>query len=473
MSKFRFLHAADIHLDSPLSGLQSYHGCPDRSPEQATRMALENMVRLALQQQVDFVLIAGDLYDGKWQDHSTGLFFISQMSLLRHAGIPVVVIRGNHDAESKITGHLRLPENVELLPSGKITRANNPIFDRLGVDVFGFSYQNQAETESVVGDFPVANVNRYTIGLLHTSLEGDSQHERYVPCSLADLHNKDYQYWALGHIHKRKIHSRNPYVVFPGNLQGRHVKESGEKGSYVVDVDLAGKTSSTFFGLDVLRWDVLQIDLSDLESYDQVRDCVIKELKRDVDQKVAANQRRYHDNLTASEQSGEEIPLHQNVSSQVGEVQLNDPYKTSEFDWVHFAIRVELIGQTLTANSIVNRSKEIEDDIRSLLIDLGRNRFWLEKVKNKTTLPKKTAPQSSSDSFDPSKVIHQLAEQPASSAKMMDSVNKTVDDLLRHVPDSIQLEMDWVKNREQFLVELLGELPRVIQAVADQDDNPS
>src|SRR5689334_9322509 len=108
----KFIHAADIHLDSPLRGLEQYEGAPVTQLRGATRRALENLTRLCLEEQVDFLLIAGDVYDGDWPDYSTGLFFAGQMSLLREAGIRVFLVRGNHDAASQITSQLKLPDNA-------------------------------------------------------------------------------------------------------------------------------------------------------------------------------------------------------------------------------------------------------------------------------------------------------------------------------------------------------------------------
>ena len=123
---FKFIHAADIHLDSPLKGLEQYEGAPADEIRGATRRALENLVDLALRESVDFVLLAGDLYDGDWKDHNTGLFFVAQMARLREANIPVVAISGNHDAANKMTKSLRLPDNVELLPPARPSTARSP-----------------------------------------------------------------------------------------------------------------------------------------------------------------------------------------------------------------------------------------------------------------------------------------------------------------------------------------------------------
>ncbi|MCB1796433.1 MAG: DNA repair exonuclease, partial [Candidatus Competibacteraceae bacterium] len=107
----RFLHAADLHLDSPLRGLDRYEGAPVDEVRGATRRAFENLIAVARRERVDLVVIAGDLYDGDWPDYNTGLFFIKGVAQLAEEGIPVAIVRGNHDAASRLTKALRLPAN--------------------------------------------------------------------------------------------------------------------------------------------------------------------------------------------------------------------------------------------------------------------------------------------------------------------------------------------------------------------------
>src|SRR3954468_20138263 len=128
----KFVHAADLHLDSPLSGLSKYEGAPVEQIRGATRRALENLVKLCLHEQAQLLVIAGDLYDGDWRDYSTGLFFNRQMAALRAAGVRVVWIRGNHDAASKLTAHLNLPDNVRELSHKK---PDSRIMEDLGLAI--------------------------------------------------------------------------------------------------------------------------------------------------------------------------------------------------------------------------------------------------------------------------------------------------------------------------------------------------
>ncbi len=166
---FKFIHAADIHLDSPLLGLDQYEGAPVETIRGATRRAFSNLVQLAIRERVDFVILAGDIYDGDWLDYNTGLFFVKEVRELERAGIQVVLIRGNHDAESRITRRLTLPDKVhELPPDGPATFR----FESLRVAVHGQSYPHQAETRNLAAGYPPPISGYFNIGVLHTALNG-------------------------------------------------------------------------------------------------------------------------------------------------------------------------------------------------------------------------------------------------------------------------------------------------------------
>lgn len=171
-SMIRFIHTADIHLDSPLKGLERYDGAPVDEIRGATRQAFENLVELAIDREVDFVLIAGDLYDGDWKDHNTGLFFVGQMNRLREVGIPVVMISGNHDAANKMTRSLRLPDNLERLGHTRPTASKLDRLAELGVAIHGQSFEKPAQFDNLAQGYPHKQSGMLNIGLLHTSLDG-------------------------------------------------------------------------------------------------------------------------------------------------------------------------------------------------------------------------------------------------------------------------------------------------------------
>jgi DNA repair protein SbcD/Mre11 len=272
---FRFLHTADIHLDSPLRGLDRYDGAPVDEIRGATRRALENLVAAAIEQQVAFVLIAGDVYDGDWPDFNTGLFFVRQMSKLREAGIAVVMINGNHDADNKMTRALELPDNVRRLstrqPESVAGRELGFGLKDLDVVFHGQGFASAAVDENVVLRYPLGRSGAFNIGLLHTSLElTGGEHARYAPCSVADLVSRQYDYWALGHVHKARVVQAEPPIVFPGNLQGRHIREQGSKGCQLVTVDDRGRPTLEFLPLDVFRWHELNVSAEGAPRADDV-----------------------------------------------------------------------------------------------------------------------------------------------------------------------------------------------------------
>jgi DNA repair protein SbcD/Mre11 len=267
---FTFLHTADLHLDSPLKGLELQEDAPLAEIRGATRRAFVNLIDFAIAEEVSFVLIAGDLYDGDWKDYNTGLFFVRQMGRMEKAGIRVFVVSGNHDAASQITKSMPLPGNVTVFPAGR------PQSVRLdSVIIHGQSYASRAVSENLAAGYPLRDPHFFNVGLLHTSLTGREGHENYAPCTLDDLRSKGYDYWALGHVHQREVVSGDPLILFPGNIQGRHIKEAGTKGATLVKVAdgrIVGVVPQEF---DVLRWAVCRVDLSDCETreavYERVR----------------------------------------------------------------------------------------------------------------------------------------------------------------------------------------------------------
>lgn len=259
---FRFLHAADIHLDSPLRGIESYRDAPVEQIRTAARRAFDNLVDLAVDEEVAFVLIAGDLYDGDWKDYNTGLYFVNRMGRLREAGIPVFLVSGNHDAASQITRALPLPDNVTLFAH---RRCETHFLSAYGVAIHGQSFSAKAVSDDLTRNYPQGDPALFNIGLLHTSLNGRPGHENYAPCTLDALRAKGYQYWALGHVHQREEICRDPWIVFSGNIQGRHIRESGAKGCTLVTVNEGEVTGVETRELDVLRWSLCRVDATGCE----------------------------------------------------------------------------------------------------------------------------------------------------------------------------------------------------------------
>jgi DNA repair exonuclease SbcCD nuclease subunit len=335
---FTFLHTADIHLDSPLHKLDAYEGAPTHLIRQAARAAFENLVNLAIDEPVSFVLISGDLYDGDWKDYNTGLYFVSQMRRLRDAGIPVFIIAGNHDAASKITKHLKLPEGVTIFSSAA---PETVTLDALRVAIHAQSFAAPAITKNLAAAYPLSKSGYFNIGMLHSAVTGREGHAPYAPCTLDDLVSKGYDYWALGHIHKREILNKNPWIVFPGNIQGRHIRETGEKGCMRVSVSPSGKVTPEFIPLDVIRWVELSVDTADAENGYDVTDRFAKGLES-----------------LMEEHTG--IPL---------------------------VVRVIFSGESLAHHDLVSDPDRWKNEIRAAAADISGETVWVEKIRVRTRLP--------------------------------------------------------------------------------------
>lgn len=276
----RILHAADIHLDSPLAGLRQRAGARGNELADATRRAFKNLIQYAVDQKVDVLVIAGDNYDGRHRDYGSLLFFAREMKRLDAAGIRVVMLRGNHDAENQM--QLRLPEGVILLS------AENPetiLFDDLKLAIHGQSFARRDVRQNLAAHYPEAVAGCFNLGLLHTAVEGfGGTHQRYAPCTVKDLVSKRYEYWALGHVHARTEVEKEPFIVYPGNLQSRHINEPGEKGATLLTVSGGRIAEIRHVPLDVVRWARVEIDVSSAPSIDDVASLLDESLNRALDQ---------------------------------------------------------------------------------------------------------------------------------------------------------------------------------------------
>ena len=229
---FRFIHTADLHLDAPLHSLALKDEALSDLVGSATRAAFGRIVNLCLDENVHALIIAGDLYDRDLHSMKTAAFLTTQLERLNTAEIAVFIIRGNHDAASVITKELDLPPNVRVF-SG---HGDSKRFEEHGIAIHGVSFSKPHAPESLLPRYPAPVPGYFNIGLLHTSLAGSEGHDTYAPCSVSDLVNHGYDYWALGHIHKRQIHSSEPFIVMPGMPQGRDIGEAGTKSVTLVTV---------------------------------------------------------------------------------------------------------------------------------------------------------------------------------------------------------------------------------------------
>jgi DNA repair exonuclease SbcCD nuclease subunit len=412
----KLLHAADLHIDSPLRGLEKYPDAPAELIRAATRQATENLVDLALGDAVDAVVLAGDIYDGEWRGFDTGIFFQRQMHRLADAAIPVFLVSGNHDAASRITRTLSLPPNVHIFD---VHEAETEIDEGLGLAVHGQGYIQPDVTDNLALQYPAARSGLFNVGLLHTALTGREGHAGYAPCTIEQLAAHGYGYWALGHVHTREEVTKEPWIVFPGNIQGRHAKETGSKGCSLVMVE-PGQVHVEHRALDVVRWAQVVVDVSKAGDVDEA--CEL-------------------------------------VRGAMAEA------KTSS-DGRLLAARVRLTGGSPAHQRLWRERERLTHEVRTLGYDLGE--VWVEKV-NIETRPDHGLGSGVAGGTE-------LAENLARTAEDLGKDGDLLRDLIRRDPLWSKLPTQargeeglWAEN-EQWCTQLLSEASELLTAMLAERD---
>lgn len=260
---FKFLHVADVHLDTTF--LCRTAALRERLRD-ALRTAFERSVDTAIDESVHAVLIAGDLFDGERLSFATEQFLLQQLHRLDAAGIVTVYATGNHDPGGRRYrgGRLEWPPSFHFISDASVRTVD--IDDRDGrtiARVVGAGHATEREESNLASTFPPAHDGLTHVGLLHTYVTTADQveaHDRYAPSSLDDLRMPGYQYWALGHIHKRQQLSDRPHVWYSGNIQGRHARETGAKGGLLVTIDGSGTSNVRFLPFAPIRWEEMDVD---------------------------------------------------------------------------------------------------------------------------------------------------------------------------------------------------------------------
>ncbi len=339
--RFQFIHAADLHIDSPLDALRTRDAAVAATFAAAGRQAVERLIQETLGSGAKFLIVAGDVFDDVWKDVSTGLFFVRELGKLDRAGVRTFLIRGNHDAASKFARGLPYPPSVCVFES---RRGHTQALEELRVAVHGRSFPDIEVPADFVSGYPARRDGWLNIGVLHTSLEGSAAHSPYAPCSIADLTRFGYDYWALGHIHQPAVIARDPWIVYPGNIQGRSPRETGARGAVRVSVEDGRIVAVEPFALDGARWAHATADLGGLEDDEAVTQAISAAL-------AAAH---------------------------------------AEAEGRALAVRLTLTGQTLAHAGLVARLADVGEHWRGELQSLAyrlADDCWIEKIRLETTAP--------------------------------------------------------------------------------------
>ena len=264
MPPFSFIHTADLHLDSPFSTLARENSDIASAMRSATFRAFENIIELCIKKQVDFLLIAGDVYDGEDRSLRAQIRFRDGLKKLSDAGIAAFVVHGNHDPVGSWSTSLDWPENVHIFgdqPESFQAKRGNEL---LAV-IHGISYPKRNEKRNLSLKLKKSDEPAFQIGLLHANAGANTGHEPYAPCTIEDLKKANMDYWALGHVHEKRILSEEgPVIIYPGNSQGRSIRETGEKGCCLINVDESGKIEKEFLSTHAIRWETAEIQAGDI-----------------------------------------------------------------------------------------------------------------------------------------------------------------------------------------------------------------
>lgn len=404
----KFIHAADIHLDSPLTGLSAYPDAPVEMLRTATRDAFSNLVTEAIEQAVDFMVIAGDLYDGTWKDHNTGIYFCKEMGRLKKAGIPVYLLFGNHDAESEMTKKLQLPDNVFAFDTRK---PNTFRLDNLKVALHGRSFREKETLENLVTGYPAPVPGMFNIGVLHTALEGNAAHASYAPCSLDELHAKGYHYWH--------------WVMCMNIKYGKAPRQWFSPAT----------SKAVIFGRP-----------------DHVARLLSPQTSRHSGH--AASVRR----CAALGQSGSRCHRVQNaIGSSVQDRQSARRLVESCPSTIPIAVRVTVTGKTAAHGDLFGLEAQLRAEVLALAVAMGAERLWIEKVRVATSAADDgEALRARADALSDLQDLLQAAESDA------DFLNSLQDDLLGLVnkaPLELQTSVPYFKAiRAGDLVDLVREV---------------
>ncbi len=362
MSSFTFLHAADLHLGSPLAGLSGRNVELAERFVAAGRDAFISLIDHAIETKAAFLLVAGDVFDGEWSDLSIGLFFARELARLERAGIPFAFVRGNHDAQSVVRKNVTLPSSVLEFPSNK---AHTHHLTELRVALHGRSFPERTVPDDFVRSYPEPVEGWFNIGLLHTSIDGHPNHATYAPCSINDLKAKNYNYWALGHVHDFIEVSKDPAIVYPGNLQGRSIKECGSKGAVAIDVVDGNVSAIRHLSFDKARFAHVELEIESAETEGDIFDMVTAALRPHVE-------------------AGERRPI---------------------------AVRITLRGQSELHDALNGDAERLEAELQAAAHRVHED-VWLERVRVRTTRPgADVAPKMGNLSAGP--LLQNLDQDPA------------------------------------------------------------
>jgi len=266
VKSFKFVHTADLHLDSPFGGISEVDEHVGERLREATFETFDRIINLCLEHDVAFLLVAGDVYDGKDRSLRAQLRFRDGLIKLSKAGISTFVVHGNHDPLDSRIATIQWPEQAHVFEGNRVTYAPVIHKNKIIAHVYGISYPTQDVQRNLAKEFRRQKDSPFAIGLLHCNVGRNPGHEPYAPCTIEDLISAGMDYWALGHIHKHAVLSvEKPTVIYAGNPQGLHPGELESRGCYLVEVSNDGHCTPKFIPVDSVRWFSKEVNIEGFE----------------------------------------------------------------------------------------------------------------------------------------------------------------------------------------------------------------
>lgn len=375
MEPLRFVHAADLHLDSPFRGIgkDTPREIADALHD-ATFRAYERIIDLCLAEEAQALLVAGDVYDAADRSLVAQLRFVKGLERLDDAGIHAFICHGNHDPLDGWTARLNLPERAHQFGATVDSRTFGP--DGRAT-VYGVSYPRAEVRENLSVNFRRCPEDRFAIGLLHANVGEVGDHANYAPCTVEGLCQTGIDYWALGHVHTRAVlREKSPAIVYPGNTQGRHANEQDGRGVYLVTVDDSNIPLLEWSTVSAVHWRSRNISIAAMETEGDLLDAL-------------------------------EDLAHQLVAEETGD---------------GVVVRLQLIGSGPLHNSLVRGGvgNELRDQINQRM-ERQVPFFWCERVVVRTAPPFDREERMASDDFlaDVLRMVEDLRSDPDALADLV------------------------------------------------------
>ena len=271
-----FIHAADLHLDAPFSGIGADDPRVGRALAEATYEAWRAVVDLAIERNVEFVIVAGDAYNAAERSPRARYRFREQLIRLDDAGISAFIVHGNHDPLQGSASSQALPPSAHVFRAGSVERVEAVRDGDFVCAIYGRSFGKRAETTDFTPGYRRESGDTVAIGVLHANVGSIPEYDPYAPCTLEGLRARGLDYWALGHIHKFEVVSQDPWAVYAGSPQGLNPKETGEHGACVVEVGALGVTSFEHVPLSGIRWRHATVDVTQADDIDEVHELLTR-----------------------------------------------------------------------------------------------------------------------------------------------------------------------------------------------------